>query len=235
MQGQERDWARGNEAADWLAKFALSLHPRWSRYERDEADRSWERAVAIATLSAKAIARWPKATRAPRKPRSTDKRQQEEQRRQRLEAQQREAQAAFATHAWRRWHGVGAQERCARCAALSGQPAALRPCTTGLTRVEEAAERGRAQGHTVWIATVQGPGSALASLMAVCNVCGAYSQGCPAASRLSGICRPTGRSLATLGRIRRGLHPRFGSAHIISSYEPIVWGEAEAVDEHGSS
>ena len=85
--------------------------------------------------------------------------------------------------------------------------------------------RGGADQQPQAVAAVQAPGEELASLMAYCNQCGAYTQGCHARSRLDGTCAKTARGLETLRLIHQGRHPRWKEAKL-TALEPIRWGQA---------
>ena len=230
LEGKEREWARGNEAADLLAKRAVSLHPSWTSYQRTEAERAWQQAVEVARLSARAIARWPKATRAPQRCHTSAAercRQQElrtRQREQRHRAQKLCETDALKTHAWRTWQG--GHQRCARCAAHQDQAAARRPCPGGLTKVEETALSARERGHQPWIATVLAPRGDFASLMVMCGHCGGYSQGGNARTRLGlPTCTPTDSGREALGMVRRGKHPRW-PGYLVTSFQPVTVEES---------
>ena len=62
----EKARARGNERADALAKQAALGHTQWAKYQRQEVEDQWNQAVAVAELTGKAIARWPRAVRSER-------------------------------------------------------------------------------------------------------------------------------------------------------------------------
>ena len=224
--------ARGNDRADQLAKQALKFHRQWAKTEYDEVDRQWEQALAIATLSGQAIARWPKAKRSERRQRTVQEQEataarretrmaaREEQRRQTMHSQA----AAAETHLWSDWRG---HLRCIHCGTSKHGAAAKLPCPDEQPKVCTIADKARDQGHVKLLAAaVLAPSGHCASALVICGHCGAFSQGRHTSSRLDGPCIPTKSGAYMLDRVRRGRHPRWKD-HSVSGLAPLQHADAD--------
>ena len=210
-EGPQRDAARGNDAADFWAKHALTQHPRWSRDEEREVQLEWDRALAAAELTAKAVTRWPRAQRAPRLRRE----QQAAEARQRAQQRQQQRQAAraakheehlrrHATHSWDTWKGV---TRCVVC--LQQRKAAdLAPCPEAPPKLLQLGHQAREYGHRLWAAAAVAASGREATPVAFCAECGGWAQGV-SDSKLRDRCKPATRAgQEALSRIWRGLFPK---------------------------
>ena len=235
----ERRRARGNTRADELAKQALQGHTRWAKYEYAEAEEEWEKALQVAALTGRAVARWPKATRSEKRQPTQDDLDARERRKIAKAAAQAahraesslQARAARATHEWHSWQGA---VRCMVCGIKQQQRAACQPCVAERPKLCRIADAASARGHKpLHVATVLAPGGSNTGLLLFCNHCGACSQGGQARTRLEGACAPTDSGRYALNRIKRGLHPRATSqwrGFTVDTVHQMEWEDEQAAE-----
>ena len=237
----EKRLAKGNARADELAKQALKRHARWAKYEYAEVEEAWEKALQIAALTGRAVARWPRAMRSEkRQPTQEDRAAQEarkaaqqDARKEKAKAEAVQQKAGQYSHSWSTWQG---QTRCTTCGIRQQQKAARSPCLADRPRVCQIADAAQQRGHRqIQVATMAAPEGAEAALLVCCGICGAFSQGSKGKSKLDGACIPSDSGRYALSRIRRGLHPRATSqwrGHTVTGLHQMQWGAAEE-DEQG--
>ena len=198
--------AQGNDRADSLAKQALQQHPRWSKQETAEAKADWEQAMQIAILTGRAIARWPKASRADKRPRSKEdaarKAEKAEQQQAARAAKEAAARAAVTTHHWHRWQGI---TRCTMCGIRREQQLARRPCDASRPHLCRLADEARLHGHErLQLAVMRAP-SGETGLLLFCGQRWAFSQ---SGTKVTNSCSKSTSGRYALSRLHRGLHPR---------------------------
>ena len=230
----EKCKARGNARADELAKQALREHPRWAKCEYAEAEEEWTRALQVATMTGRAVARWPKATRSERRQATQDEldararsqRDKAEAKEARRQEAQVQARTARDTHSWHSWQGA---IRCSVCGIRQQQRAASSPCAAERPRLCQIADAASARGHQqLRIATVVAPEERSTGLLLFCGHCGASSQGGRARTRLDDACIPTESGQYAISRIKRGLHPRATrqwQGYTIEAVHQMEWGD----------
>ena len=202
--------ARGNDAADALAKAALRRHPGQSEYDLKTWTREWTDAVATARLIAEVGPTWPAAR--PREGRhlvASARRTAQHERQAAAAAQRSRRQEALATHQWRRARGL---LRCAACMVpRSRTGAAAAPCPGKAAWLTELV--AQPQGHRLYAADVVRPGETPGPLV-ICMKCGSWTEsGCSAALRDECNDKPSSKHAASaIDRARRGLFPKPGKA-----------------------
>ena len=214
LSGEALDLARGNHAADLQAKEALLGHPQPSPTTVACRDAVLADAQEVASLLARASARWPRARdpgagRAQLYCRSATEQQERQQaravrRRQQLEEARTERQRVISSHDWVTVRGVS---RCKVC--LRRQTRSLQACEGSSARFRDTLDVAVRCGHRLWVADALCPIGQDASLPFVaCRDCGAWSTGGPPAL-LGAQCRPPSRhGLYAIQRMKKGLFPR---------------------------
>ena len=202
--------ARGNNAADQVAKSALSRHPAPSPVASISMVQQWQDALATARLIAAAGPLWPAV-------------QPPGGRRQRLQKVAKEgcanlpapalkaraARARAATHSWADFRGVS---RCSKCWAVKSKlgVATKADCPGRSALHADVIEAAPRLGHDLWAAEVCRPRCA-PSCVLVCMRCGAYVETGGNPDLQVWECTPPSKhGLAQIARVRRRLHPRAG-------------------------
>ena len=215
LQGRDLELARGNAAADELAKAASSRHPQPCSAHKASTAAQLADAEQVALLIGRASARWPRArdpgagrallreqlTAVQRRERASRRRADREERKHARAAQQR---VTDATHEWVRWRGA---TRCKRCLCQRSSTTSACPgVAAAFCRVLTGAS---ARGHRIWAAEAVPPGGCSAPLpFLACIQCGAWRT-VGNSARLDGQCAaPSKHGMSAIRRMRRGVFPR---------------------------
>ena len=238
----ERRLAKGNARADALAKQALQGHTRWAKYEYAEAEEAWTQAVQIATLTGRAVARWPRATRSEKRQPTQETREAREARKaakreakaEKLKAEAVQSKTALNSHAWSTRQG---HTSCTNCGVKQQQKAARSPCTAVRPRICQIADAARQRGHRqLQVAAIAAPEGGNDALMLCCGGCGASSHGSKAKSKFDEPCVQSASGRYAVSRIKRGLHPRATEqwrGYTIASLHQLQWESESEDDDQG--
>ena len=215
LDGIDLELARGNKAADELAKQANHRHPQPCSSHKKVTAAQLDDAEQVALLVGRASARWPRARdpgagRAQLREQLTAAQRHERASRRRADRkQQRDAsvtkkQVTDATHEWVRWRGA---MRCKRCLC---QRSGTTPVCPGFSATFcQVLTSAPSRGHRLWAAEALPPGGCSAPLpFLACVRCGAWRT-VGKSVRLDGQCvAPSKHGQSAIRRMRRGLFPR---------------------------